>query len=209
MSTFDSYAVVPAAGNSRRMERHKLLLAWKDATVMEHVLSAWTNSRVSRVVVVLRANDCELQEICRRADIDVVIPDQDPPDMKVSVQHGLTHIEREYDPADGDVWMLAPADMPRLSTGVIDRVLDAYQTGSRQPGELTIANRTVFVPTAHGRNGHPVLFPWPLRSEVFALPADEGVNAILRRQPTREIVLDGHGILDDLDTPADYRRLRG
>jgi molybdenum cofactor cytidylyltransferase len=208
MSTFHSYAIVPAAGISRRMERHKLLLAWKDSTVMEHVLSAWRNSRVSRVVVVTRGNDCELQEICRRVDVDLVIPDRDPPDMKVSVQHGLTHIERAYDPTDVDVWMLAPADMPRLSSLVIDRVLNAYETGSRGTGRSKIDNRTIIVPAVHGRRGHPVLFPWPSRGEVFALPADEGVNAVLRRHPTRELVLDADGILDDLDTPADYRRLR-
>ena len=88
--------------------------------------------------------------------------------------------------------------MPRISSAVIDQVLDSY--GMR--------NRKIIVPTMNGRSGHPVLFPWPSRSEVFALGPDEGVNAVLKRHATTELVLDLDDILDDLDTPSDYRRLR-
>ena len=94
MNTFH-YAIIPAAGHSQRMGRHKLLLPWKSSTIIEQVLAAWTSSRVSRVVVVARGSDRELQVICRRADVDLVLPDIDPPDMKISVQHALTHIQRK------------------------------------------------------------------------------------------------------------------
>ncbi len=153
------------------MKRHKLLLPWKSSTVIEHVLAAWTSSRVSRVVVVARESDRELQVICRRAEVDLVLPDVDPPDMKISVQHALTHIQRKYDPAVSDAWMLAPADMPRISSTVVDQVLDAHGTG-------TLANddRKIIVPTVRGQTGHPVLFPWPLHREVFSLGAEEGVT---------------------------------
>ena len=61
---------------------------------------------MSRVVVVARESDRELQLICRRADVDLVLPNIDPPEMKVSVQHALTHIQHNYNPAESDAWML-------------------------------------------------------------------------------------------------------
>lgn len=202
MNTFRSFAIIPAAGQSRRMQHHKLLLPWKSATIIEHVLAAWTSSRVARSVVVMRRDDRELQAVCRSADVDLVLPEHDPPDMKVSVQHALTHIQRMYNPAATDAWMLAPADMPRISSTVIDHVLAAFRSG---PPE---ARRKIVVPIVRGQAGHPVLFPWPLRREVFALGPDEGVNALLKRHPIEELVLETVDILDDLDTPADYERLR-
>ena len=67
----------------------------------------------------------------------------------------------------------------------------------------------IHVPIFEGRRGHPVLFPWSLAQEVTALPEDKGINALLQAHPAivREQVFHFRGILDDLDTPDDYRRL--
>jgi molybdenum cofactor cytidylyltransferase len=185
------------------MKRHKLLLPWKSSTIIEHVLAAWKSSRVTRVVIVIRGSDRELQEACRSVGVDLVLPDFDPPDMKISIQHALTHIQDKYDPSESDAWMLAPADMPRLSSAVIDQVLDAHGTNNVATG-----NRKIIVPTVRGQAGHPVLFPWLMYREVFSLGPGEGVNALVKRHPTTDLVLETDDILADLDTPADYERLQ-
>ena len=193
-----AFAIIPAAGRSQRMGRPKLLLPWGDETVVDRVLAAWRASCVVVVVVVVRRDDCALAERCRAAGVTLVIPPVDPPDMKASIHFGLKYVQREFTPQEDDVWLLAPADMPRLATRVVDALCAAHDS----------AAPTILVPTFDGRRGHPVLFPWSVIDDVARLRPDEGLNALLRSHPVRELPCDEPAILDDLDTPADYGRMR-
>ncbi len=189
-----SFAVVPAAGRSSRMGRHKLLLPWGNATVIESVLSRWQQSQVDRIVVVVRQNDLELIRICRQAGAEVVVPSRDPEQMKTSVQIALRHIEQQYAPCDSDAWLLAPADMPELSANVADRLLQVYSD----------CPAAILAPTYNDRRGHPVLFSWRVQREVHQLSAGEGVDSVLRRNEVYELQCPSIEIHQDLDTPADY-----
>ncbi|MCA9202986.1 MAG: NTP transferase domain-containing protein, partial [Planctomycetales bacterium] len=135
-----SFAVVPAAGESRRMGRPKLLLPWGDSTVIQTVLAAWQASRVDRVLVVVRPDDAELAEVCGRAGATVVVPGESPPEMKRSIQLALHEIHDRHAPTDADAWLLAPADMPRLSTTIINRLIaehaDALRDDRAEPAIL-------------------------------------------------------------------------
>ena len=194
------FAVLPAAGRSVRMGRPKLLLPWNGGTIIESVLRVWRLSQVTQLIVVVHPADHELAEICRVAGANVLVPDTPPPDMKASLQHGLQYIRECFNPQDTDAWLLAPADMPLLTTAAIDQVIAAH--GSRQ-----LDQQRIIVPVSGGRRGHPVLFPWSLAAEVDRLPADAGVNRLLKLHEVVEIAADDPSILHDLDTPDDYQQL--
>ncbi len=178
------------------MGEDKLLMAWGDSTVIESLLASWRASRVDEIVVVTRADQAELHSLCRNASI--VTPDTPPPEMKDSVLAALNYISDACAPRETDAWLLAPADMPHLATYVIDALTAAHDPGSPE----------IIVPICDEKRGHPVLFPWSLAQAVNELEADEGVNALLERFPVRELVCDVGDIHGDLDTPADYARLR-
>ncbi len=197
MNAQRSFAIIPAAGQSRRMGRHKLLLPWHGSTVIEQVLRAWLASNVSQVVVVVRKDDHGLLAICRDMALDTVCPEVDPQDMKASVQCGLRYLAEQFSAAAADVWLLAPADLPRLSASLINQVLASHNQD--EPA--------IVVPTVAERRGHPVLFPWSVATDVFALGRDEGVNRLLDKCPTRQISVPSLDGLEDVDTPTDYRRL--
>lgn len=193
------FAILPAAGRSERMGQPKLLLPWGASTVIETVLAAWGASVVDRVIVVVHPHDQELANICRRAGADMVVPTVAPAEMKTSIRLGLEHIAATCQATAADAWLLAPADMPLLTAAAIDAVSAAHDPQSPQ----------ILVPTHRGRRGHPVLFPWPLAQDVFTLADDEGVNAIVHRHGYRSVELaDAAAIGSDIDTPADYERLR-
>jgi molybdenum cofactor cytidylyltransferase len=194
-----SFAIVPAAGRSQRMGEPKLLLEHEGRTIIEYVLAAWRESRVDHVVAVVHPDDDELAKRCRRAGAEVIRPATPPPEMKDSVACALVAIDEEYNPAAGDVWLLAPADMPALSRQTIDAVVAAHTFG--QP--------TIIVPTHQGKRGHPVLFPWTLAEEVSRLGAHEGINAIVARHQVRELDLPAAEILLDIDRPEDFARWAG
>jgi molybdenum cofactor cytidylyltransferase len=199
--SFQSIAVVPAAGRSRRMGGEKLLLPWRDRTVIEQTLGAWRASAVEHIVVVVHPADDRLAEVCTRlaADIAVVAADAPPPEMKDSILLGLAEARRRFQPGPRDVWLMAPADLPTLSPAVIDQLLAAHQPD----------RPAILLPVFEGRTGHPALFPWPLSDAVAALPEGAGVNRLFQTHSPRQIESIAAAIPPDLDTPDDYARLTG
>lgn len=196
-----AFAVVPAAGQSRRMGRPKLLLPWQAGTVLDRVLSAWRASPVARVVVVVDPHSPvrdALTACCRHQGAEVVVPAESPPDMKASLAAGLAWLAEHESPNANDAWLVAPADSPLLDPAVIAGLVAAHDP----------ARPAALVPVSGGRRGHPVLIPWGWRDRLRTLGPAEGLRRLLTEGPTRELpVAGGDDWGDDLDTPADYQRL--
>lgn len=197
-SSCRSFAVIPAAGRSLRMgDQHKLLLPWETDTIIGRVLTAWTESRVAEIVIVVRHDDTGLRQACERfSQITLVTPESAPRDMQESVQLGLRRIQQNFQPRETDRWMLAPADLPTLSSKLINRLIDAAGAA-----DLIVA------PRFGGRQGHPVSFSWRCAGDVFGLPDSAGVNSLLKSHSVRWVDLAADDYPDDVDTPADYDRL--
>ena len=201
LKTLSSYAILPAAGRSVRMGAPKLLLPWHSGTILSAVLAAWRASRVDRVVAVVHSDDDEIAAICRAAGAQVVLPADPPAEMKHSVALGLAWIEDHLQPTPDSAWLLAPADMPDLSTAVIDALIAAHDSAN------DAAHSQIIVPVSGSRRGHPVLFPWSLAAAVPQLTPSEGVNALLARMAVRELQVAPQSIPADINTPEDYARL--
>ena len=199
------FAIVPAAGQSVRMGRPKLLLPWGTATVIEAVLQAWADAGViNQVVVVLHRDNRPLHDLCRRAGVMMVIPDHPPPDMKSSVLAGLEHVGRLFVPTGRDSWLLAPADFPQLSAAVIQQLVARRQSllGASD------GDQRILVPRHAGRRGHPVLFPWNTVPRVRSLTTSQGINALLTEAHTLFLDIDTPQIAGEMNTPHDYDQLR-
>lgn len=195
------FAVVPAAGRSRRMGRPKLLLPLDGRPVIEHVLSALSASQLAATVVVVRPDDEELEEVVRRCGAESVVPDTPPEEMTVSVQHGLRVLGRRYAPQDTDGWMLVLADQPTISPTVVRALVARWALESPA---------SILVPVHQGRRGHPVLFGWCHAAEALAFGPEQGLNQLVHRRASDviEVQVDDRGIVIDLDRPEDYDRLR-
>jgi molybdenum cofactor cytidylyltransferase len=206
------FAIVPAAGSSSRMGEPKLLLPVDGQPLIARTLAAWERSRVDRIVVVVRPGDEELVAAAQqfkvqgsKFKVEIVTPEVPPPDMKASVQVALRHIEREHAPGEADGFLVAPADMPRLSTAIVDRLLERHATGT------TVK---VIAPTLAARKGHPVLLSWSLAGEVFNLKENEGLNAIVDGYqpvlvPCEGLVAAGDYPFADMDTRQEYEGFVG
>lgn len=200
-----SFAVVPAAGQSWRLGRAKLLLPWRDGrTILETVLSRWMEAKLTAVVVVTPSPqwNAELAQAvaatCRASGAIPIQPDEQPREMKDSVLLAVQHIDRCYNPSDNDVWLLAPADMPSWPSAVVERLLQA----------ATDERVQIAVPTYRSRRGHPVLFRWKLKRLLEQLGPSEGVNALVHRVGCTELPWGDETILTDLDTLQDYHYWR-
>lgn len=197
-NTHRLFALIPAAGRSRRMGTSKLLLPWQGTTVIEHLVGTLTRPEIAAVVVVTRPDDFKLHAVLQRTSAIVVVPDHEPPDMRDSVELGLQAIRQRFAPADNDDWLLIPADHPLLEPNVLDGLLRRWSRGDCE----------ALVPTYDNRRGHPTLLRWSLAARVEQLSRDVGINALLRSSPNlvTEWPTDRESVLADLDTPEDYAR---
>lgn len=194
------FAVVPAAGHSRRMGQPKLLLPLGASTVIARMLAVIARPEIEATFVVIRPDDESLRAAVAACGATPLQPAVPPPEMRDSVEFALRHIERQFEPSPAAGWILAPADHPLLDPGVIDRLLTAWRNSSGK----------ILVPVHGGRRGHPVIFPFGLVPDVYALPPDQGLNRLLTRHAAiiEQIEVDSAGVLADLDTPEDYARLQ-
>lgn len=194
------FAVVPAAGHSRRMGRHKLLLTVQGQTVIRRLVEVLMSAGVDNLFVLVREDDRALRaELATTAARVRTVPESTP-DMRASVALLLAAIESEINPTERDAWLLSPADHPVLKVAVVRSLLQAWSAGCGP----------ILVPTCEGRRGHPTLFAWQFASQVGSIPANHGLDWLLRQQAAAvvELPMDEPDVLLDLDTPADYERLR-
>ncbi|MCA9216034.1 MAG: nucleotidyltransferase family protein [Planctomycetales bacterium] len=201
MSRRQYYAIIPAAGRSRRMGQSKLLLPWphrsnRKWTVIDQVLSAWTSSDVNSTIVVVRKGDEALRAICENWPVSIVQPKRDPIDMKESLQIGFDRLASEWTDASTTHCFVAPADSPALTSRIINAIIHARNGDDR-----------IVVPRFGNRNGHPTLIPWGLMNEISHLAPDQGVNAIVDRHAKQYVELPAVDFVGDIDTPEDYERL--
>jgi molybdenum cofactor cytidylyltransferase len=177
------------------MGQPKLLLPWRNGKLIDQVLKAWTSSRVDHVVVVVRRDDPELSRACERWSVSIVQPEDPPGDMKASIGIGLRHLESQFQPTANDRCFIAPADLPTLTSKTINRLIDTESDSS-----------TIVVPRFGDRQGHPVLLPWEITSEIFQLADDEGVDRVIQRHQKTAVPFATEEAINDVDTPDEYQR---
>lgn len=194
------FAIIPAAGLSRRMGTHKLLLSLGKKTVIQRLLQALDAPFITRVIVVARKGDDQLKEHLSGQDLQILQPETDPPDMKASVQIGLEWVNSHYQPTEKDSWLLIPADHPVFNRSILNSLFQAWEN----------CQSSVMIPTFQNQKGHPTFFRWSVADDVFELADDEGINALWKKKKIipQYCECQHSEILMDLDTPEDYEKVK-
>jgi molybdenum cofactor cytidylyltransferase len=193
------FAIIPAAGHSRRMGQPKLLLPLGTKTVLGRLLEALRHPRIARTVVIVRPDDAGLKRVVELAGATVIQPAHDPAEMRNSVEIGLQFLEDQDRLTADDGWILVPGDHPVLDPVAIDQLVSRWKA----------APCPILIPTFQGRRGHPTFFSGSLAREVPRIPVDCGLNWLVRQHAAGvlEHAVDSPAVLTDLDTPDDYARL--
>lgn len=193
-------AVVLAAGRSTRMagaagDRHKLLEPVAGEAMVRHAVLAALASQAAPVIVVTGHNGDAVTAALAGLDVAVVHNPNYRDGLATSVAAGVAAVGA----ADGALFLLA--DMPRVSSHVIDRLIAAYSPAD---------DREIVVPTHGGRRGNPVLWGRRLFAELSALTGDAGGRRLLDRHPAALVEVDvgTPAIFLDIDTPEALDQLR-
>jgi len=189
-------AVVLAAGASRRMgEKNKLLLPVDGIPMVARVVDALQQSRVQRIIVVTGHEPERVTEALAGREIEIVHNPSYADGIATSIRTGVAALGEDVDGA-----LMALADMPWVSTDVINRLIDAFTAD----GELSI-----FIPMFGRKRGNPVLWASQHFSELLALSGDVGGKALFHRHSAAICYVDveSAGVNIDLDTPEALQEL--
>jgi molybdenum cofactor cytidylyltransferase len=184
-------AVVLSAGKSERMGGSpKALLQFKGRTFLEHVVDSISKAGIEHTVVVVGHHRAEIEAAFSAAPL-VFNPNYEQ-GMSTSVQAGIRAL-----PAGVEAAGIFLVDQPLIHPDTILAV-----TSQVRPGGIVL-------PVCEGRRGHPVFFAADLFGEILKLGPDQGLNTVVRRDPTRivEVSVKNSGILHDIDTPEELANL--
>lgn len=185
------WAVVLAAGESKRMGRPKQLLPFGGRTVIETALRHIVASAVDKTLVVLGANRERIEAVIKDLPVEMTVNPDFRAGMLSSAQWGIRRL-----PAAARAALIFLADQPWIRAGTINRVIDEYGR----------TNKGLVLPVYGNSGGHPLLVDLKYRLEIEDLSPTAGLRELLSRHPedVRRVEIDDPDILRDMDNPSDY-----
>ncbi|MDQ7977102.1 nucleotidyltransferase family protein [Paraburkholderia sp. SARCC-3016] len=186
--------VLLAAGYGSRFDpdglHNKLLARLPDGTPVAHEAAHRLLLVVPRVIAVVRPGSDPLARVLNDAGCDVVFSKDAERGMGASLAAGVAASD------DAESWIVALADMPRIAVATIEAVARTLDDGA-----------SIVAPYYRGQRGHPAGFGPAHRDALLALDGDTGARALFALHAVTRLDLDDAGVLADVDTPDDLRKL--
>ena len=196
----DIAAIILAAGLSTRMGRPKLLLAWKDKTIIWEVISTLSHAGIQEINVVIQKGQEELFNHLRllTGDYPLKIIFNDPfhsEDMLTSIQVGLRAISPSQKAA-----LITLGDQPLVQEKVVQLTCSTFKE----------TNADIIIPSYQSKRGHPWLISQKLWPQFLGLkfPSTPRDFLNLHQEKIHYVLVNNPSILMDIDTPDDYEKFQ-
>ncbi len=193
-------AIVLAAGEAKRMGGTKLLLPWKNGTILDATLQFVLNSPCQQLVLVVGHEKETLLQQINCCGLEVAINLQYQEGQSTSLKAGLASLAPSVQAAFfvlGDQPLLA--ERPQLLTEML-----LYYQEKRKNGPCMI------VPAKDGKRGNPVLVDKAFFPDIWQLSGDTGARCLLTKYTEQVFFFSvkEDAVLLDCDTPAAYAALQ-
>jgi molybdenum cofactor cytidylyltransferase len=190
-------AIVLGAGLSTRMGRAKLLLPWKNTTILGNIVSNLTSAGIQDIIVVIHSANDHLREHIQFLSWDypvrfVINESFNPDDMLTSIQYGLKAINNSCTAA-----LIVLGDQPQIEADTVRQIIAAHQ----------LTKELIVIPSYSMRRGHPWLIPFHLISQFIQLQFPLTPRDFLEqhKEEISYVIIENDSILKDIDTPDDYQ----
>ena len=189
----NKWAIILAAGSSRRMGSQKLLLPYGSSTMIEKVVDQVQKSNIKHVLVVLGPEPEKVKKVLANRGVKICLNTRHEEGMLSSVICGIRALPQEAEAA-----LIYLGDQPEIPPEVSNRVMEAYDDDLFG----------IVIPVYNHRRGHPLLIDMKYRREIEKLDLEQGLRALRHQFPedVLEIDVDEPGILVDIDTREDYSK---
>ncbi len=188
-------AIILAAGLSKRMGEDKLSLKLRESTVFETTLQAITKAGFQQVIVVTRP-DSKLADQACSYNCHLVENPTPEEGLSSSLKAGLKALDSTIQGA-----LFALADQPLITPEIYRLLINSYRKKLK----------LVTCPLYQGKRGNPTIFDRRTWNLLEKIEGDQGGRSLLRNLADDQIdyiMVDDPAVITDLDTPADYARLR-
>jgi molybdenum cofactor cytidylyltransferase len=195
--TSRTVAILPAAGESRRMGRPKLLLPVHGGPMVAGVVNALFGGGAEEIVLVTAAADEDLQGWARRAGVGFAVNPDPSRGMLSSIREGIAALGGAAELArQGMTLLVSPADLPNLQA---ETVVDLLRRMRESGAPLAL-------PLYRGQRGHPLAIAPALIPEIETLDLAVGLKQLRDRHLAEllEVAVGDAGVVQDVDTPEDY-----
>ena len=187
--------IILAAGASTRFGQPKQLLDWGGVPLLAHVTDEVLAAGLAPVIVVLGCGAEDARAALGDRPVQTVMNWRWEEGLSTSVQAGLIALPPQVEAA-----VLMQCDQPLLTADLLRAVVACFEeTGA-----------AIVHPTHAGRRGTPTLFARRLFPELAAVSGDQGGRPLIARHESEAATVEvaDPDVLADVDTPADYERLR-
>lgn len=180
--------IVLAAGRGTRFGPDpKLLAPLNGKAVIRHVVEAAFDSVADPVIVVTGHQYCDVETELSDLRVQTVRNPAFSEGLSTSLKVGFAAL-----PAHSKAAIVVLGDMPLVSSGLINRLVEAWHRAT-MPAAL--------VPTINGERGNPVVLSRRLENLIAELSGDVGAGPILREiSDILEYPVEDPAILKDVDT---------
>jgi molybdenum cofactor cytidylyltransferase len=185
------WAIILAAGESKRMGSPKMLLDFNGSTMIENVINNVKGSDVNSILVVLGANSDILIELVAGYSVNYCYNDSYKDGMLSSVKCGIRNL-----PQDIEAVLIFQGDQPFIYPDVINKVIGSYRN----------SDKGIVIPVCNNKRGHPLLLDRKYTAEIEKLDDREGLRSLAHifSDDVLEIQTGDDGILRDFDTYQEY-----
>jgi len=187
------WAMILAAGESKRMGKPKLLLPFGEKTIIETIVETVVSSKVEKTLVILGSDRKKMEERIKNYPVKIVYNRDFRSGMLSSVQCGFRAL-----PEDIRAVLVVLGDQPKISTIVINKLIDAYKS----------SGKGIVLPVYKKERGHPVLIDVKYGEEVENLNPEIGLRGTVYNHPEDilEVEVETPSIFQDIDYESDYKR---
>jgi molybdenum cofactor cytidylyltransferase len=191
--------VILGAGASSRMGRPKLLLPWRDTTVIGAILLQWRELGAAQIAVVHRPNDTLLAAELDRLDFPTNDRIENPQPERGMFSSIVCAANWPGWKKEITSWAVALGDQPHLNSDTLRRLLEFHSTHAG----------AVCQPEFDGHTRHPVILPRAAFAELKNTQAAT-LKDFLKQVPLPRVQcsMTDAGLSLDMDTPEDYKQLK-
>ncbi len=188
-------AIVLAAGMSTRMGKPKMVLPWRNSTIIQTVVNEVFTAEVEFITVVVGANRDFVEDALKKEDVSIVYnPLYADGSMLHSVQAGI----RSLIGTKCGATIVVLGDQPFIQKETIKKVTNEY---------INCKAKIVF-PSYAMKRGHPWLVERELWGEILDI-REPGTLRSFTQNHKRDITyvnIDNDSIIRDIDTMDDYEK---
>jgi molybdenum cofactor cytidylyltransferase len=185
------WAIILAAGESKRMGSPKMLLDFNGRKMIEMSISNVTGSKVDKTIVVLGAHRDEIMKEVGSLPVIFCNNVNYSDGMLSSVKCGLKCLPEQF-----KALAVFQGDQPFIDPLVTNLVIDAYRS----------SGKGIVIAACNGKRGHPLLLDFKYIKEIETLDPKVGLRELARKFPNdvMEVETGNRRIFRDFDTYDDY-----